>query len=135
MFAQDLAVLADANNLHGYKAKMEAAQKTKVKKTDEYKHLFDKISADNGLAFSMKANEKGVLYEKIDPTHIINHIHDLYKVSIESHLFKMKKKITQIGEYTVPFQYHDLEKDLHIIVKAESAKAEKEVQPEEQPIE
>ena len=37
----------------------------------------------------------------------------------------MKKKITQIGEYTIPFQYNNMEKDMHIIVKGEEVKAKK----------
>jgi hypothetical protein len=38
----------------------------------------------------------------------------------------MKKKITQTGEYTIPFQYNNIEKDMHIIVKHEDNKAKKE---------
>jgi ribosomal protein L9 len=74
----------------------------------------------------MKANEKGVLYEKIDPTHIANQIKSTYGIEVEEHFFKMKKKITQTGEYNIPFQYNTIEKDMQIIIKAEDAKKSKE---------
>jgi hypothetical protein len=34
----------------------------------------------------------------------------------------MKKKITQIGEYMISFQYNNIEKDMHIIVTNEEDK-------------
>jgi hypothetical protein len=43
----------------------------------------------------------------------------------------MKKKITQTGEYTIPFQYNNIEKDMTIIVKNEDIKAKKEEVAEE----
>lgn len=125
LFAKGLAVLADKDALHGFKAKMEAATKNKAKKSETYASVFEKIANDNGLVFAMKANEKWVLYEKIDPTHISHQIKATYGVEVEDHFFKMKKKITQIGEYTIPFQYNNMEKDMHIIVKGEELKAKK----------
>jgi ribosomal protein L9 len=122
LFAKGLAVLADKDALFGYKAKMESATKNKAKKAESYSSVFDKIAQDNGLVFMMKANEKGVLYEKIDPTHIANQIKTVYGVEVEEHFFKMKKKITQTGEYTIPFQYNNIEKDMQIIIKAEDLK-------------
>jgi hypothetical protein len=46
----------------------------------------------------------------------------------------MKKKITQIGEYTIPFQYNNIEKDMHIIVKGEEVKAKKSESIEEEAV-
>jgi hypothetical protein len=43
----------------------------------------------------------------------------------------MKKKITQVGEYTIPFQYNNIEKDMHIVVKSEETKSKKEETTEE----
>lgn len=126
LFAKGLAVLADKDALFGYKTKMESAIKNKEKKTESYAWVFDKIAQDNGLVFVMKANEKGVLYEKIDPTHIANQIKSTYGIEVEEHFFKMKKKITQTGEYNIPFQYNTIEKDMQIIIKAEDAKKSKE---------
>ena len=125
LFAKWLAVLADKDALYWFKAKMESANKNKAKKAESYSSVFEKIANDNWLIFSMKANEKGVLYEKIDPTHIANQIKSIYGVDVEDHLFKMKKKITQLWEYTIPFQYNTVEKDMTIIVKAEDNKANK----------
>lgn len=125
LFAKGLAVLADKDALYGFRAKMEAANKNKEKKSESYSSIFEKIANDNGLIFVMKANEKWVLYEKIDPTHITNQIKTVYGIQVEDHLFKMKKKITQVGEYTIPFQYNTIEKDMLIVVKAEDAKATK----------
>ena len=80
----------------------------------------------------MKVNEKWVLYEKIDPTHISHQIKAIYGVEIEEHFFKMKKKITQVGEYNIPFQYNSVEKDMHIIVKWEEAKVKKDAVAEQE---
>lgn len=82
---------------------MEDAKVIKGKKSDGYKDVFKKIADDNGLVFEMNANEKGALYEKIDPAHVVAKINELYKVEVEDHLFKMKKKISALGEYSIPF--------------------------------
>ena len=134
LFAKGLAVLADKDALYGFKAKMEAANKNKAKKAESYASVFEKIANDNGLVFAMKANEKWVLYEKIDPTHIANQIKTVYGVDVEDHLFKMKKKITQLGEYTIPFQYNTVEKDMLIVVKAEDTKAAKKEEAAEETV-
>lgn len=117
LFPNGLAVYADADALYAYKAKMAKAQEAKVEKADIYKAVLNTLTKDDGLTFSMTINEKGVLYEKIDPTHIVALINTQYKVDMPSHLLKMKKKITQVGEYMVSFQYASLEKDIRIVVK------------------
>ena len=127
LFPQWLAILADKDSLYWYKARMENAQQEKTKKSDVYSDVFSKIKNDNGLLFAMKTNEKGALYEKIDPTHIAAMIKTTYNVDVAEHLFKMKKKITQVGEYTIPFEYNGLEKDLHIVVKWEHVNEENTV--------
>lgn len=121
LFPLNRAVLANTNHINTYKAKMENAVKAKAKKAESLTHLFEKIANDDGVQFAMKANDRGVLYEKIDAAHIANRIHELYSIEVESHYFKMKKKILSLGEYTVPFQYGTVDKDIRIIVKAEKA--------------
>lgn len=121
LFPQSIAVLADANNLYAYKNKIAKAQEVKVVKSTTYKDLFAKIAQDDGLLFEMKANEKGILYEKIDPNHIATAIENKYKSQVPAHFFKMKKKLSALGEYTVSFQYDNLEKDVRIVIKAESS--------------
>jgi ribosomal protein L9 len=103
---------------------MEAATTSKAKKSETYADVFSKIANDNGLTFVMKANDKGVLYEKIDPTHIANHIKTVYGVDVAEQFFKMKKKITQTGEYIIPFEYNGMEKDINITIKKESENAQ-----------
>lgn len=120
LFPQGLAILADKDSLYGYKGRMATAQQEKTQKSDIYSDVFSKIKNNDGIVFNMKTNEKGALYEKIDPTHIAALIKKEYNVDVAEHLFKMKKKITQTGEYTIPFEYNGLEKDLHIIVKGEA---------------
>ncbi len=123
LFPQGIAVLADKDALYAYEKRMTEAQIVKGQKSDGYATVFKKIADDNGLTFTMTANEKGALYEKIDPAHIVAKIKDLYKVDIEDHLFKMKKKISTVGEYTIPFSYNGMEKDLLVSVKAETTPA------------
>jgi len=124
LFPQSIAVLADANNLYGYKNKIAKAQEVKVEKATTYKDLFTKIAQDQGLVFEMKANEKGILYEKIDPNHIATAIETTYKIVVPTHLFKMKKKLASLGEHLVAFAYNNLETEVRIIIKAESTTKE-----------
>ena len=124
LLPQKLAVVATADTINAYKAKMAAAAKIKEKKAADLGSLFDKINNDNGLMFSMKANEKWSLYEKIDVNHIVNRIKELYDIAVSDHLFKMKKKIIALGEYTIGFSYNNVEKDLRVVVKADNSKAD-----------
>jgi ribosomal protein L9 len=119
LFPLKRAVLATTDMVNTYKTKMDNAAKSKAKKAEWLASLFDKIAEANGVQFIMKANDRGVLYEKIDAEHIVNRIKELHDIEVESHYFKMKKKITQIGEYTIPFQYGTVDKDIHIVIKAE----------------
>lgn len=119
LFPQGTAVLADADALYAYQKKMADAQIVKAQKSDGYADVFKKIASEDGLTFVMTANEKGALYEKIDPAHIAAKIKELHNVEVEDHLFKMKKKIAAVGEYIVPFHYNGIEKDVTITVKAE----------------
>ncbi len=134
LFPQSKAVLANANNRYAYATKMEKALLWKSTKINEYKTLFDTIAEKDGIEFVMKANEKGVLYEKIDSAHLVSKIKDEYNVEIPSHLFKFKKKISLLGDYTVPFVYRDLEKDLSVTIKAETATHTKKEQVTEEVI-
>ena len=126
LLPKKIAVVATPDTINAYKAKMAAALKTKEKKASDLGSLFDKINNDNGLMFSMKANEKGVLYEKIDVNHIVNRIKELYDIAVSDHLFKMKKKIIALGEYTIGFSYNTVEKDLRVVVKADHSKKDAE---------
>ena len=119
LFPANRAILATTDAINAYKSKIEAASKTKEKRAQDLSNLFTNITNDNGIQFAMKTNEKWVLYEKIDPTHIAHRIKELYSISVDEHLFKMKKKIIQTGEFIVPFKYGSLEKDIRVVVKTE----------------
>lgn len=121
LFPQGIAILADDDALYAYQKKIANGKVVKTQKSDTYNELFKKLSNDNGLHFVMKANEKWALYEKIDPAHIVSKIKELHNIDIEEHYFKMKKKIAIIWEYTIPFQYNNLEKDLIITVKSDNS--------------
>lgn len=123
LFPQGTAILANADSLYAYKKRMEEATTVKAKKADGYSDVFKKIANDDGLVFLMNANDRWALYEKIDPAHIAAKISEMYKVQVEDHLFKMKKKIASLGEYTIPFEYNGIEKDVLIIVKPLAAAA------------
>lgn len=126
LFPLQKAVIANANYVNTYKNKMAQASKLKAKKAESLAQLFDKIAADDGIQFMMKANERGVLYEKVDALHIVHRIKELYDTDVESHYFKMKKKLVQVGEYIVPFEYASTVKDIRVIIKAEKVTKESE---------
>ena len=113
-----IAVLATAGNLNNYKQKMDAAKALRVKKASGFEDMITKIVNDGGLFFEKKSNEKGVLYSKLDSREISEKISEVYSIKVDSHLFKMKKKIGNAGEFKVTFVYKELEKEVPITVKA-----------------
>lgn len=91
------------------------------------------------MVFTGKVNKDGTLYAKIDESDIAKLVKETYKIEVEDHFFKMKKKITTIGDYVVPFLYKDIKGDIAVRVNAENPevieKKEKVVEKEETPIE
>jgi ribosomal protein L9 len=78
------------------------------------------IEKDGGLVFTGKVNKEGTLYAKIDATNISDLVKSTYNVAVEDHFFKIKKKITTIGEYVVPFMYKDIKGDIAVKILAEN---------------
>lgn len=121
-----IAVLADAGNKNIYAQKMKAANESRKKKASDLEDLFMKIQSDNGLTITKKANKDNTLYAKVDEKDIVDAINTVYGIEVDSHLFKLKKKIAAIGSFTVPFLYKEIKKDVVVNVVAE-----KEVKKEE----
>lgn len=122
-----IAVLATSVNLNNYKQKMEAAEKERSNKASDLQNLFAKIQADDGLTITRKVNKEGTLYAKVHEEDIVKEIADKYSIDTEAHLFKMKKKITEPGTYTVPFIYKELKAEVRVqVVGEEEAKAKEE---------
>lgn len=119
-------------NINNYKQKMEAAQKEIAKKASDMKDLFAKIQENDGLTFVVKVNDEWHLYAKIDENDIAKQIHEEYKIEVPSHLFKLKKKIAEVGVYNVAFLYKEMKAEVKVTVEAEApAKAKKEEATEE----
>ncbi|NOZ44125.1 MAG: hypothetical protein GXP45_03140 [bacterium] len=78
--------------------------------------LIQKIHSDGGIHLTRKANKEHVLYAQISDTDIAKEIKDTYHIDVESHYFKIKKKIKMLGEFTVPFIFQDLKKDIRITI-------------------
>lgn len=130
LFPQSKAVLADADALYAYKDKIEKAKQNKVKRSDAFTSLFKKIEDDGGLEFTMKANDKGVLYEKIHASHLVKTIKESYGEELEEHRFKMKKHLSNVGEYSVPFHYNNVESILSVSIKGDYDKKPKAAREE-----
>jgi hypothetical protein len=78
------------------------------------------IQKDGGITFTGKVNKEGTLYAKIAESDITKLVKETYKADVEEHFFKLKKKITTIGNYSVPFMYKELKGDIAIKVLAEN---------------
>ncbi|MCF7834430.1 50S ribosomal protein L9 [Candidatus Gracilibacteria bacterium] len=129
LFPKQMAVLADLQNRHNFAGKMKAAEEARKKKATNLEDLFMKIQNDEGIKIIRKANKDNTLYAKVDENDIAEKLKEIYGVEIESHLFRLKKKITQIGTFNVPFMYKDIKKELIVHVEAEvDPKAKKEVE-------
>jgi large subunit ribosomal protein L9 len=124
LFPNNMAVLADAVNKNNYGQKMAAAEEHRRKKASGFDDLFMKIQNDNGLLITRKTNKDHTLYAKVSEEDISKAIHEIYGMEIESHLFKLKKKINTLGNHNVPFMYKDIKKE--IVVRVEEEKEAKE---------
>lgn len=120
LLPKNMAVLATANMVNRYSQKIKAAEKERVAKAEWFKWLLANIEKDGGLVFTGKVNKDGTLYAKIDEADIAKLVKETYKLGVEDHFFKMKKKITTIWDFTVPFLYKDIKWDIVVKVNAEN---------------
>ena len=125
LLPKSIAVLATPGNLNNYKQKMEAAEAARAKRATGFNDMVDKVVADGGIVFEKKANEKGVLYSKLDAKEIADKLTEEYGVKVEDYYLKMKKKISTGGEFKVPFVYKDVERDIQVVVKMQIEKEKK----------
>lgn len=125
LFPQKIAVLADASNKNTYAQKMKAAEADRTKKASGLEDLFSKLHNDGGIVIVRKANTDNTLYAKVDENDIASKINEIYGVTIEPHYLKLKKKITALGEFVVPFLYKELKKEIAVKVEQDPEEAEK----------
>lgn len=139
LLPKNMAVLATADMVNKYAQKIKASEKERALKAEGFRGLLSNIEKDGWLVFTGKVNKDGTLYAKIDESDIAKLVKETYKIEVEDHFFKMKKKITTIGDYVVPFLYKDIKGDIAVRVNAENPevieKKEKVVEKEETPIE
>lgn len=119
LLPNNIAVLADAVNKNNYAQKMAAAEEQRKKKASSFEELFMKIQNDNWVLISRKTNKDHTLYAKVSEEDIAKAIHEIYGIAIDSHLFKLKKKINTLGNFNVPFMYKDIKKDVAVRVEEE----------------
>jgi large subunit ribosomal protein L9 len=132
LFPNKIAILADKEAKNNYAQKMEAAKASREKKAASLEDLFSKISADEGIEITRKANKDNTLYAKVDENDIVARINEIYGIEVEPHLFKLKKKLNEVGTYPVAFAYNDLKREVVVKIIAEVDKnAKKEEEKEE----
>ena len=132
LFPNKIAILADKEAKNNYAQKMEAAKISREKKAASLEDLFSKITADGGIEITRKANKDNTLYAKVDENDIAEKIKEVYGIEVESHLFKLKKKLNEAGTYPVVFTYNDLKREVVVKIMAEVDKnAKKEEEKEE----
>ena len=119
LFPNKIAILADKEAKNNYAQKMEAAKATREKKAASLEDLFSKISADEWIEIIRKANKDNTLYAKVDENDIAAKINEVYGIEVEPHLFKLKKKLSEVGTYNVSFAYNNLKRDITVKIVAE----------------
>ena len=119
LLPKGIAVIADASAKNTYKQKMEAATATRAKKAENLEDLFSKISADEGIEITRKANKDNTLYAKVDEHDIVEKIKEIYSVEVEPHFFKLKKKLTEAGTFNIVFAYNNLKREITVKIKGE----------------
>ncbi|MEI7918716.1 MAG: 50S ribosomal protein L9 [bacterium] len=125
LLPKEIAVLADASNKNKFAQKMKAAESDRQKKASGLEDLFLKLSTDGGISLIRKANADDTLYAKVDEHDIVATIKDIYGVALEPHYLKLKKKITTLGSFVVPFLYKELKKEIAVKVDQDPEEAEK----------
>ena len=138
LLPKNMAVLATADMVNKYGQKIKAAEKERVAKAEWFKWLLANIEKDGWLVFTGKVNKDGTLYAKIDESDIAKLVKETYKLDVEDHFFKMKKKITTIGDFVVPFLYKDIKWDIVVKVNAENPEViekKEKVVVKEEPVE
>ena len=132
LFPNKIAILADKEAKNNYAQKMEAAKISREKKAASLEDLFSKIAADEGIEIIRKANKDNTLYAKVDENDIVARINEIYGIEVEPHLFKLKKKLNEVGTYPVVFTYNDLKREVVVKIIAEvDEKAAKKEEKEE----
>ena len=131
LLPKKMAVLADASSKNAYEQKMKAAEIERTKKSQSLDEVFTKIHEDGGITLIRKANKDNTLYAKVDENDLIEAIKEKYGVEIESHFFKLKKKLTAVGQYAVPFLYKALKKELIVKIEADPEEVKKHKKSEE----
>jgi large subunit ribosomal protein L9 len=132
LLPKKMAVLADATNKNIYQQKMQAAEVDRKNKAQSLDDLFIKIHNDGGIVITRKANKDNTLYAKVDENDIAEAIKAFYSIDIEPHYFKLKKKLTSVGQFTVPFLYKDLKKEVIVKIEADPEEEKKHKKSEEQ---
>lgn len=125
LLPKNIAVLADPISRNKFAQKMTAAESERKKKATGLEDLFTKLHSDEGITLIRKANADGTLYAKVDENDIATKINEIYGVDIQSHYLKLKKKITTLGSFTVPFLYKELKKDVAVKIEQDPEEAEK----------
>ena len=133
LFPNKIAILADKEAKNNYAQKMEAAKASREKKAASLEDLFSKITADDGIVITRKANKDNTLYAKVDENDIAEKIKEVYGMEVEAHLFKLKKKLNEVGTYPVAFAYNDLKREVvvKIVAEVDEKAAKKEEEKEE----
>lgn len=125
LLPKNMAVLADAMNKNKFAQKMKAAESDRQKKAVNLEDLFIKLHNDEGITLIRKANADGTLYAKVDENDIATKINEVYGTEIEPHYFKLKKKISALGSFTIPFLYKELKKEVIVKIEQDPEEAEK----------
>ena len=125
LLPKNIAVLGNPNNKNKFAQKMAAAEVERKKKASNLEEVFTKLHADGGIVLTRKANADGTLYAKVDENDIATTIKDIYGIELDAHHLKLKKKITALGQFSVPFLYKELKKDIPVKVEQDPEEAKK----------
>lgn len=74
-----------------------------------------------------KVNKGNSLYAKVHELDIAEAIKETYGIEVDSHYFKLKKKLGEAGIFVVPFLYKELKKEVIVVIEPEVNTKEQEV--------
>jgi large subunit ribosomal protein L9 len=117
LLPNNLAVLATPKTLKDIEIKKEQETQKRVLQEKLLEKSLETFR-DSVLTIERKANEKGLLFDKLDTKEIRDLLGEKTKVEIPAECIKLEEPLKETGRHKITVQYKDREIPLEIEIKA-----------------
>ena len=122
LIPQGLAIVYDKQVQNQRETQMKRIEKNKAEVHQQVADMVAAIEKAGGITFEKAATENGGLYDSISNKILSQYIEETYGIRLAADCFGLEEKIHELGEYTTPFVYEDLETQfpIHVVAKEEA---------------